>query len=93
MQGRLDSELMLRGAAARRLIADGEDPFRMLLEVVWPGHDWADSALRTRFSSCPLCADDTVRCAECGGTGLVTVVRRKLLAIEALAEHYALQSA
>ena len=78
---------MLRGAAARRLIADGEDPIRMLLEVVWPGQDWAASALRTRFSSCPVCADDAVGCVECGGTGLVTVARRKLLAVEALADY------
>ena len=86
MQGRLDSELMLRGAAARRLIADGEDLVRMLLEVVWPGHDWAERALRTRFTHCPLCTDGSVRCAECGSTGLVTIARRKLLAIESLAE-------
>ena len=86
MQGRLDSELMLRGAAARRLIADGEDPVRMLLEVVWPRHDWAERALRARFTNCPLCTDDTVGCEECVGTRLVTVARRKLLAIENLAE-------
>jgi hypothetical protein len=90
MQGRLDSELMLRGAAARRLIADGEDPVRMLLQVVWPGYDWAESALRSRFTACPVCVEDVVGCAECGGTRLVTVTRRKLLAIEALADCYAL---
>ena len=93
MQGRLDSELMLRGAAARRLIADGEDPIRMLLEVVWPGHDWAGSALLARFSRCPVCNEDAVGCEECLGTSLVTTARRKLLAIEALAERYALQTA
>lgn len=93
MQRRLDSELMLRGAAARRLIAEGEDPVRMLLEVVWPGHDWAESILRARFTSCPVCVADTVGCGECGGTGLVTFARHKHLAIEALAEQYALAGA
>ncbi len=84
---------MLRGAAARRLIADGEDPVKMLLEVVWPAHDWAESALRARFANCPLCTEDTVGCEECLGTRLVTTARRKLLAIEALAEQYALLTA
>jgi hypothetical protein len=92
MQGRLDSELMLRGAAARRLISDGEDPVRMLLEVVLPGHDWAERALRTRFTSCPACLDGSPGCRECGSTGLVTVARRKLLQIEELAA-YAFETA
>ncbi len=65
----------------------------MLLEVVWPGHEWAESALRTRFTSCPLCTEDTIGCEECLGTRLVTTGRHKLLAIEALAERYALQTA
>jgi hypothetical protein len=85
MQGRLDSQLMLRGAAARRLIADGEDPIRMLLEVVWPGHDWAESALRARFTSCPVCTEHAIGCQECLGTRLVTIARRELLDIEAFA--------
>ena len=85
MHGRYDTELMLRGAAARRLIADGEDPVRMLLEVVWPGHDWASSALCTRFSPCPVCAHDSGECMECGGTGLVTVAQ--LLTVETLADY------
>ena len=86
MHGGYDRGLMKRGEAARRLIAQGEDPVRMLLEVVWPGQDWADSALRSRFTSCPACSHDMVGCAECGSTGLVTTTRRKLLAIEALAD-------
>ena len=77
---------MKRGEAARRLIAQGEDPVQMLLEVVWPGQDWGDSALRSRLTSCPACADGIVGCAECGSTGLVTTTRRQLLAIEALAD-------
>lgn len=85
MHGGYDRPLMKRGEAARRLIAQGEDPVRMLLEVVWPGQDWAERASRSRFASCPACSDGTLGCEECGGTGLVTTTRRKLLAIEALA--------
>jgi hypothetical protein len=77
---------MKRGEAARRLIAQGEDPVRMLLEVVWPGQDWAEGALRSRFAPCPACPQDMVGCPECGSTGLVTTTRRQLLAIEALAD-------
>ena len=40
-----DKGLMKRGEAARRVIEDGEDPFRMLLQAVWPDHDWAESAM------------------------------------------------
>jgi hypothetical protein len=87
MHGSYDRVLMKRGEAARRLIADGEDPFRMLLEVVWPGHDWAESAMLARLTSCPMCSDGAVACAECGSTGLVTTKRRQLLAIEALAAY------
>jgi hypothetical protein len=82
-----DKTLMKRGEAARRLIVDGEDPFRMLLAVVWPDHDWAESALLARLTSCPSCSDGTVACSECASTGLVTVERRKLLIIEALAAY------
>lgn len=59
----------------------------MLLAVVWPDHDWAESALHVRLATCPKCSDNTVGCPECGGTGLVTTTRRKLLAIEALADY------
>jgi hypothetical protein len=76
---------MKRGEAARRLIAQGEDPVRMLLAAVWPDHDWAESALHTRLTHCPRCSDSTVGCQECGGTRLVTTTRRKLLTIEDLA--------
>jgi hypothetical protein len=85
MHGAYDKGLMERGVAARRLITEGEDPVRMLLEVVWPGHDWAESAMHTRFASCPECSDGSPGCAECGGTGLVTSARRQLLMIEDLA--------
>jgi hypothetical protein len=78
---------MKRGEAARRLITHGEDPFRMLLAVVWPGHDWAASALHVRFTSCPRCSAGVSGCAECGSTGLVTTTRRQLLTIEALAAY------
>jgi hypothetical protein len=78
---------MERGAAARRLIAEGEDPIRMLLAVVWPGHDWAQSAMLADLASCPNCSEESVECAECGNTGLVTSARRQLLRIEALAEY------
>jgi hypothetical protein len=78
---------MKRGEAARRLITEGEDPFRMLLTVVWPEHDWAESAMLARLTSCPNCSDGTLACAECGSTGLVTTKRRQLLTIEALAAY------
>jgi hypothetical protein len=82
-----DRALMKRGAEARRLIADGEDPIRMLLHVVWPDHDWAESALIAKIVACPKCSDSGTECSECGRTGLVTVERRKVLTMEALAAH------
>jgi len=85
MRERYDKGLMKRGEAARRLIAQGEDPYRMLLAAVWPGHDWSESVLLARLTSCPRCSEGTVGCAECGSTGLVTAARRQLLTIEALA--------
>ena len=39
-----------------RVIEDGEDPFRMLLQVVWPDHDWAESAMLARLTGCPKCS-------------------------------------
>jgi hypothetical protein len=83
---------MRRGEAARRLIVEGEDPFKMLLAAVWPDHDWAASALHVRFTSCPRCSAGVSGCAECGSTGLVTAARRKLLTIEELAA-YAFEAA
>jgi hypothetical protein len=83
--GGYDKSLMKRGEAARRLIAHGEDPFQMLLQVVWPDHDWAESVLLATLTSCPRCLGSTIACDQCGSTGLVTVARRKLLAIEDLA--------
>ena len=83
-QGRYDAGLMKRGEEARRLIRHGEDPVRMLLAVVWPDHDWAEGAFNTRLTDCPRCSG-TVGCEECGSTGLVSVARRKVLAIEDLA--------
>jgi hypothetical protein len=82
-----DKTLMKRGEAARRLIVDGEEPFRMLLAVVWPDHDWEESVPLARLTSCPRCSDGTVGCVECGSTGLVTSARRELLTIEALATY------
>jgi hypothetical protein len=61
---------MERGAAARRLISEGEDPFQMLAAVVWPGRDWSDDVLRARLVACSSCAGDT-RCETCCNTGLV----------------------
>jgi hypothetical protein len=78
---------MERGAAARRLIDAGEDPISMLLAVVWPGHDWAESASLAELTSCPVCSDERIQCSECGNTGLVTAVRHELLTIEALASY------
>ena len=86
MHGPYDKTLMKRGEAARRLITEGEDPFRMLLEVVWPEHDWAESAMLARLTSCPQC-DGTLACEACGNTGLVTTDRRRLLTIESLATY------
>ena len=87
MAEKYDSDLMNRGQAARRLIAHGEDPFTMLLQVVWPDDDWAESALTAKLASCPKCPDTRAACSECGSTGLVTVDRRKVLTMEALAVH------
>jgi hypothetical protein len=84
---RYDRELMTRGEAARRLITEGEDPFRMLLTVVWPDHDWEASVLLARLKACPRCSDGTVSCEECGNTGLVTAARHQLLTLEALAAY------
>ena len=86
MHGPYDKKLMKRGEAARRLITEGEDPFRMLLEVVWPEHDWTESAMLARLTSCPTC-DGTLACASCGNTGLVTTKRCQLLTIESLAAY------
>ena len=86
MHGPYDQTLMKRGEAACRLITQGEDPLRMLLAVVWPGHDWAEIAeMLACLRSCPRCSNGAVACAECGSTGLVTVARHQLLSIEALA--------
>jgi hypothetical protein len=65
-----DRTLMKRGEAARRVIADGEDPFLMFLQVVWPDHDWAESAMLARLTTCPKCSEAKCGCAECGSTGL-----------------------
>ena len=86
MAEKYDRNLMKRGAAARQVIEDGEDPFRMLLQVVWPDHDWAESAMLARLTGCPKCSDDGSRCDICGNTGLVTEEHRGLLAIEDLAK-------
>ncbi len=87
MHGPYDRALMKRGEAARRLIAEGEDPFRMLLTVVWPEHDSGEHARRACLTACPSCSDGTLACAECGSTGLVTAERRQLLTIETLAAY------
>jgi hypothetical protein len=89
MPARYDNGLMKRAQAARQLIRGGEDPYRMLLQVVWPDRDWAQDALLTTLTSCPVCVDGLAACSECGGTGLVTTDRRKTLAYEALAEYAA----
>jgi len=85
--GDYDKELMQRGKAARNCIEDGEDPYRMLLQVVWPDEDWTDLALSTRFTSCPECSPEVDRCRECGSAGIVTEQRSRLLAVEALAKY------
>ena len=45
---------MKRGEAARRLINEGEDPFTTLLTAVWSDHDWSESALYARLTSCAV---------------------------------------
>ena len=82
---RYDRELMTRGEAARRLIADGEDPWVMLLAAVSPDHDWSESLLHAELASCPRCSNDSSDCPECGNTGLVTAARRKLSVFERVA--------
>jgi hypothetical protein len=57
----------------------------MLLQVVWPDHDWAESAMLARLTACPKCSDAGTSCDECGNTGLVTAERTQFLAIEGLA--------
>jgi len=86
MDEKYDRELMKRGTAARRLIKAGEDPYTMLLQAVWPDHDWAESAMLARLESCPRCLGSLGGCPECGSTGLVTEQRSESLAIERLAE-------
>jgi hypothetical protein len=85
MFGRYDKDLMQRSVAARQCIEDGEDPFLMLLQVVWPDHDWAESAMLAQLTACPKCRGTTSGCSECGSTGLVTEELSKSLAIETLA--------
>ncbi len=87
MFGTYDRDLMRRGAAARECILDGDDPHRMLLQVVWPDHDWSESARRAELTTCPACSGLRRPCQECGGTGLVTMQRWRLLAVEALARY------
>jgi hypothetical protein len=82
MHGPYDRSLMGRGEVARRLISEGEDPYRMLAAVVWPGRDWAEETLLARLVSCPTCPDDA-GCDECGGTGLVSLLRERLLMSQA----------
>ena len=52
MHGKYDRGLMARGEAARRCISNGEDPF-MLLQAVWPDHEWAESAMFASLSRVP----------------------------------------
>jgi len=86
MHGKYDRGLMARGEAARRCISNGEDPFTMLLQAVWPDHDWAESAMLARLESCPRCSGSKSGCPDCGSTGLVTEDRRKWVAAELLAD-------
>ena len=79
---RYDRELMTRGEAARRLIADGEDPWVMLLAAVSPDRDWSESVLHAELAPCPRCSNDRSDCPECGNTRLVTAARRKLSVFE-----------
>ena len=51
------------------LIAEGEDPYRMLAAVVWPGRDWSDEVLRLALVGCPGCSGEA-QCEDCGSTGL-----------------------
>jgi hypothetical protein len=77
--GPYDKGLMKRGEVARRLISEGEDAFRMLAAVVWPGRDWEEDAFRGRLLACPRCVGGVPACGECGGTGLVSSARHELL--------------
>ena len=72
MHGPYDKALMKRGEVARRLISEGEDPYRMLAAVVWPGRDWREEALGARLVGCPECGGEA-QCEECGNTGLLVV--------------------
>ena len=72
MHGPYDKALMKRGEVARRLISEGEDPYRMLAAVVWPGRDWSDEVLLARLVGCPDCAGEA-QCKECGSTGLLVL--------------------
>jgi hypothetical protein len=76
LHGPYDRGLMKRGIVARRLISEGEDPFRMLAAVVWPGRDWAEDVLRARLMACPECLGAVAGCSECGSTGFVSARQR-----------------
>ena len=51
MHGPYDKSLMKRGEVARRLISEGEDPYRMLAAVLWPGRDWSGEVLQLAWSA------------------------------------------
>jgi hypothetical protein len=70
LHGAYDTELMSRGAEARRLICGGEDAYAMLAAVVWPGRDWSEEVIGARLTECVWCEGAT-RCEECGSTGLM----------------------
>ena len=69
MQEPYDTSLMKRGEVARRHISGGEDPYRMLAAVVWPGRDWHEEVLQARLVGCPGCLGE-VPCEECGNAGV-----------------------
>jgi len=60
---------MKRGEVARRLISEGEDAFRMLAVVVWPGRDWAEESFRANLATCTACNGELPRAIRAGPLG------------------------
>ena len=58
----------------------------MLLQAVWPDHDWDERRDARKTYGVPTCSGSGPGCTDCGSTGLLTEERKKLLNIEALAK-------
>ena len=66
MGEKYDRELMKRGMAARQLIEEGDEPFRMHVQAVWPDHDWEESLMLARLMECPTCLGSALAAKSAG---------------------------